>query len=174
MDNGRKYDQGGRSGGYRPGAATSQRPQINLAGEDLVDVQAVQWAEYITGKERRQLSTHQLRRFYSEVKNIDRLRKNAPDKWADSFYPRVKLIVAKAVYNTKRQSNKISEQFREFRKVELNRSQAIRKPALRYSKNFVYYSKPSSGMLHNTQKTKDKGAMHATQGNHHHWRHHCR
>ena len=114
MDNGRKYDQGGRSGGYRPGAATSQRPQINLAGEDLVDVQAVQWAEYITGKERRQLSTHQLRRFYSEVKNIDRLRKNAPDKWADSFYPRVKLIVAKAVYNTKRQSNKISEQFREF------------------------------------------------------------
>jgi CRISPR type III-A-associated protein Csm2 len=96
----------------------NKQPKLDLNGIDLVDVQAIQWAEYITDKGRGTLSTHQLRRFYSEVKNIERLSKSGgSDKWVDSLYPRIKLIVAKAVYNTKRQTNKIPPKFKEFLEV---------------------------------------------------------
>ena len=76
-------------------------------------MQAVQWAEYITGKEKTVIHAP-IASVLLGGKNIDRSGKMRRINGLINSDLRVKLIVAKAVYNTKRQSNKISEQFREF------------------------------------------------------------
>lgn len=66
--------------------------------------------------ERTGLTTHQLRRFYNEVKNIERGLMAGSDRGAswDKAYPRIKLLKAKAYYNASRKQNRLPGQFKEF------------------------------------------------------------
>jgi len=50
------------------------------------------------------LTTSQIRNFYSEVKNIERLIDVNEDAWVNNFN-RIKLIKAKAIYNKNRDKN---------------------------------------------------------------------
>ena len=62
------------------------------------------------------LTTSQLRNFYGEFKNIERLLDASVKKEEDweSLYPRIKLIKAKATYNALRKSGSISKDYNAF------------------------------------------------------------
>lgn len=88
---------------------------------------AFDWAIYITNARWREdkhrgrfvagnkITTHQIRRYYSEFKSIERglLNKDAEKKWQEA-YLKLKLIIAKATYDANRSMSKLPIQFKEF------------------------------------------------------------
>jgi len=85
-------------------------PSLSELKEDTLDKIANDWAEYI--KQENKISSSQLRKFYGEVKSIQRELIQGK-KWSD-LVPIFKLLKAKVLYNQNRKSNKIPKQFSEF------------------------------------------------------------
>lgn len=91
----------------------------NFEDKELLGEKAEHIAEIITGKQKKMLSSSQLRNFYAEVKAIERLLRsgNAASGFMnpawETLYPRIKLIKAKALYNKHRRSG-IPEEYSYF------------------------------------------------------------
>ncbi len=66
------------------------------------------------GKEGAELTKTQVRRFYTEIKNIERCIEDGSQTLNDDLYGRIKLIKAKATYSTARKSNKLPTAFADF------------------------------------------------------------
>jgi len=102
--------------------------RLDFADPEILGDRAWDWAIYIADPklnhknqkwESHNLTSNQVRRYYSEFKNIQRsmLLKTA-DKLTDEnwirIYSKIKLLNAKAVYDSKRQSGTLPITFREF------------------------------------------------------------
>jgi len=108
------------SGGYGKSTGRPQgQQQVSITVPDFNDAEALgKKAEDLsrTLADHTGLTTHQLRRFYNEVKNIERILDASQDKvlaWKTAF-PRIKLLKAKAVYNASRKQNRLPSQFCDF------------------------------------------------------------
>lgn len=110
------------SNGYRPhqgnrGRKESEKSSIRVPAfddDELLGKRAEQLARNLADNSK--LTTHQMRRFYGEVKRIEANLTNSSDKesaWR-SNYPRIKLIKAKAVYNAYRKQNGLPKEFMQF------------------------------------------------------------
>jgi CRISPR type III-A-associated protein Csm2 len=113
-----------RNRNARQGAGDGYRhPEINVPPFDtrgLLGEPAEKLAKKISD---RNLSKHQLRRFYSEVKSIEQQLKAHSDiksAWA-AAYPRIKLIKAKAIYNNNRKQHPLPAGFTSFLKQSVDK-----------------------------------------------------
>jgi len=120
-----------RSRGQERGAG-SQRQEVKISVPDFDDPdslghKAEALAEQLAAHTG--LTTHQLRRFYNEVKSIERTLDASSDRsaaWVNACR-RIKLLKAKAVYNASRKQNKLPSEFKEFISICVDRIPAEQK-----------------------------------------------
>lgn len=118
-----QHYQGAQSGDKHSNGYSNKRPDVkNYSAEikinvpdfdskQLLGLDAEKLAKEITSS--RKLTTNQIRNFYGEVKNIERILIIKADAW-DQLYGRIKLIKAKAVYNNNRSQKALPDEFKEF------------------------------------------------------------
>ncbi|MCX7719464.1 MAG: type III-A CRISPR-associated protein Csm2 [Candidatus Sumerlaeaceae bacterium] len=80
----------------------------------LLTDQVKKWMDYVPrGKNKGQLNSHQLRRFYGEFKRIEqKIRQDAGN--FDKYRPLVAMIKARAAYAVNPKNPRIPKEFREF------------------------------------------------------------
>lgn len=93
----------------------------DLSSKDLLGAEAQSMAENIVKesvdkKGKPSLTKSQIRRFYSDVKNIERVLSNisADTVLPQNAYNRLKLLKAKAVYNSNRKGTSLPKAFSDF------------------------------------------------------------
>lgn len=77
---------------------------------DLFDKDAKEQAdEIINAKDK--MSMHQFRRFYGEVKNLERKTRANPGKFQEKYWPQFVMLKSKIKYQRSRKDTKVPEEF---------------------------------------------------------------